>query len=87
MSNESEKNGSLGQKESEMIPKDCPFCGSVAAVHMSKETVHGKAKVEYYIRCHDTQGDCPCSPSTAYSGAKTEKRAIESWNRREVIVS
>ena len=53
--------------------------GSVAAIHMPKEMVNGKAKVECYIRCPDTQDDCPCSPSIfGYQDRKESHQILES---------
>jgi hypothetical protein len=63
----------------------CPFCGSAASMQTTKETVDGKSKVEFSIRCHDRLYDCGCSPGT--STHKTEEAAVAAWNRRDGIAS
>jgi hypothetical protein len=62
----------------------CPFCGGVAVMHTSKETVGGKSKVEFSIRCHDPLYDCGCSPSTSTHKTETDGTVCGRNNSLEV---
>lgn len=50
--------------------KPCPFCGKKA-----------KKLRDKVIQC--VNDSCPCAPMTCGSLYKTNKEAIEAWNRRK----
>lgn len=87
MSNEESKNHSLngqnGTEASSLLP--CPFCGGVAAMRMDRETVNGRTKTDFSVRCHDSLYICGCAPCT--TTYKTEEAAVAAWNRRAVMTA
>lgn len=59
--------------------KPCPFCGRKPS-RVRQHYVPGTANIYYSVECKAPMTKCFIKPKTTY--CKTEKQAIEAWNRR-----